>query len=137
MQGPESDYARGEAIVRTIFAPVMNVHRVTVEQMVLLEPAMAETVALTCMVVIKEAMDEVIARGVPAQAARDFLLGHININIGILFGFLDAQFSDGARLAVERAKQRLLRPDWKAVFAPENVIEEVQAIVRGRGTPKE
>jgi len=132
MQGPEEDYARGEQIVRRMFAPVMNVHRVTVEQMVLLEPAMAETVALTCMVVMKEAMDEVVRRGVPAAAARDFLLGHVNINIGILFGYLDAQFSDGARLAVERAKERIFQPDWKNVFESENVLKEVQAIVQGR-----
>jgi hypothetical protein len=136
MQGPESDYARGEQIVRQMFAPVMNVHRVTVEQMALLEPAMAETVALTCMFVMKEAMDEVVRRGVPAAAARDFLLGHININIGILFGYLDAQFSDGARLAVERAKERIFRPDWKNVFEPENVLNEVKAIVQGRAARK-
>jgi hypothetical protein len=136
MQGPESDYARGEQIVRRMFAPVMNVHRVTVEQMALLEPAMAETVALTCMFVMKEAMDEVVRRGVPAAAARDFLLGHVNINIGILFGYLDAQFSDGARLAVERAKERIFRPDWKTVFEPENVLNEVKAIVQGRAARK-
>ena len=136
MQGPESDYAKGEQIVRQMFAPVMNVHRVTVEQMALLEPAMAETVALTCMFVMKEAMDEVVRRGVPAAAARDFLLGHININIGILFGYLDAQFSDGARLAVERAKERIFRPDWKNVFEPENVLNEVKAIVQGRAARK-
>ena len=136
MQGPESDYAKGEQIVRKMFAPVMNVHRVTVEQMALLEPAMAETVALTCMFVMKEAMDEVVRRGVPAAAARDFLLGHININIGILFGYLDAQFSDGARLAVERAETQLLQPDWKNVFEPENVLKEVQAIVQGRAARK-
>ena len=136
MQGPEEDYARGEQIVRQMFAPVMNVHRVTVEQMALLEPAMAETVALTCMFVMKEAMDEVVRRGVPAAAARDFLLGHVNINIGILFGYLDAQFSDGARLAVERAKERIFRPDWKNVFEPANVLKEVQAIVQGRAARK-
>jgi hypothetical protein len=136
MQGPESDYAKGEQIVRQMFAPVMNVHRVTVEQMALLEPAMAETVALTCMFVMKEAMDEVVRRGVPAAAARDFLLGHVNINIGILFGYLDAQFSDGARLAVERAKERIFRPDWKTVFEPENVLNEVKAIVQGRAARK-
>ena len=136
MQGPESDYAKGEQIVRKMFAPVMNVHRVTVEQMALLEPAMAETVTLTCMFVMREAMDEVVRRGVPAEAARDFLLGHININVGILFGYLDAQFSDGARLAVVRAKEHIFQPDWKQVFEPENVLNEVKAIVQGRAMPK-
>jgi len=72
MQGSEKDYAQGEAIVRTIFAPVMNVYRVTVEQMAILEPALSETVVLTCMVVITEAIEEAIRRGVPAEAAREF-----------------------------------------------------------------
>ena len=44
MQGEESDWDRGERIARVIFAPVMRAHRITVEQMALLEPAMAETV---------------------------------------------------------------------------------------------
>ncbi len=132
MQGPESDYERGVAIARHMFAPVMNAYRVTVEQMALLEPAMSETVILTCMFVMKEAIDEAVRRGVPAEAAREFALGHMNINVGILFGYLDAQFSDGARLAVERAKSVLFQPDWKRVFDLENVKAEVKAITAGR-----
>jgi hypothetical protein len=91
MQGPEEDFSRGEAVVRSIFAPVMNVYRVTVEQMAILEPALSETVVLTCMVIIREAIDEAVKYGVPPQAARDFILGHMNVNIGILFSFIDAQ----------------------------------------------
>jgi D-apionate oxidoisomerase len=131
MQGPEADYARGEALCRHMFAPVSNVHRVTVEQMALLEPAMAETVALTCITVIREAVDEVIARGVPAEAAMDFILGHMNVSIAILFGLIDAEVSDGARLAVERARKSILQPDWKKVFERENVIAEVRSITAG------
>lgn len=131
MQGPEGDYAKGEAICRRMFAPVMRAHRVTVEQMAILEPALSETVVLTCMTVVREALDEAIAHGVPAEAARDFLLGHLNVNLGILFGFLDAQVSDGAKMAVTRAKERIFRPDWKAVFDPQAVIAEVKAITRG------
>ena len=44
MQGPEEDYAKGEAIARTIWAPVMRSHRVTVEQLAMLEPGLSETV---------------------------------------------------------------------------------------------
>ncbi|MHB0859094.1 MAG: phosphogluconate dehydrogenase C-terminal domain-containing protein [Anaerolineae bacterium] len=129
MQGSEDAYALGEEVARTMFAPVLRTHRVTVEQMALLEPAMAETVVLTCMVVIKEAMDEAVRRGVPAEAARDFCFGHMNVNLGILFGLLDAQFSDGAKLMVERAKQQLLQPDWKKVFEQDNLSQQVQAIL--------
>ena len=130
MQGPEEDYAKGEALARAMFAPVMNAHRVTVEQMAILEPAMSETVVATCMVVIREAMDEAIRRGVPPEAARDFLLGHIFIDIGILFGYVDSPFSDGAKLAIERGKGYLLQPDWKRVFEPENVMKEIREITR-------
>jgi len=130
MQGPEEDYARGEEIIRAMFAPIMNVYRVTVEQMAILEPALSETVVLTCMFVIREAIDEAVSHGVPAQAARDFVLGHMNVNIGILFGYIDAQVSDGAKMAVERARSSIFQPDWKKVFEPENVYREVKAITQ-------
>ncbi len=132
VQGNERDYHLGEQIARKMFAPVMNAHRVTVEQMAILEPAMAETVTLTCMMVIREALDEAMARGVPTQAAWDFMMGHINANIGILFGFIDAQVSDGAKLAVERAKSKILQPDWKKVFDPENILAEVRSITQSK-----
>jgi hypothetical protein len=131
MQGTEADYALGERVVRKIFAPVMNVYRVTVEQMAILEPALSETTVLTCMVIMTEAIEEAIRRGVPAQAARDFVLGHMNVNIGILFGYIDAQLSDGAKMAVARARENLFQPDWKKVFEPENVMAEVKAITQG------
>ena len=131
MQGPEDDYARGEAIARNVFAPVMRAHRITVAQMALLEPAMTETVVLTCVSVVHEAMEEAIRRGVPPEAARDFLLGHLSVTISILFGYIDAEVSDGARLMMERAKKRIFQPDWKAVFEPENVMEQIAAIIKG------
>ena len=138
MQGPEEDYAKGEEIARRVFAPVMNAYRVTVEQMAILEPALSETVVLTTMVVQKEAIAEAVRRGVPEDAARAFVLGHININLGILYGYLDAQFSDGAKLAVARAMEQIMQPDWRQVFEPDNVMAQVKAITQGRtgqGTP--
>jgi hypothetical protein len=76
-------------------------------------------------------MDEAIRYGVPPEVARDFLLGHMNVNIGILFGFADAEISDGAKLMMERAKRRIFQSDWKKVFEPESVMEEIRAITRG------
>ena len=131
MQGPDAHYALGEKIARKMFAPVMNSHRITVEQMAILEPALVETVTITCMQIIRDAMDEAVKRGVPPEAARDFLLGHINIDIAILFGFLNAQFSDGAKLAVKRGMEQIIQPDWKKVFEPENIMKEVRAITEG------
>lgn len=132
MQGSQNDYDKGEKLARKMFAPILNAHRITVEQMAILEPAMAETVILTCQVVIKEAIDEAIRCGVPAQVAHDFAFGHMRVNIGILFGLIDAQLSDGAKLAVQRAKKSVFQPDWKRVFEPENVMKEVKAITQAR-----
>lgn len=136
IQGPEDDYARGEEISRVMFAPILNVHRITIEQMAILEPAMAETVILTCMVVMREAIEEAIASGVPRQVAYDFALGHMRVNLGILFGYIDAEVSEGAKLAVEHAMKNIFQPDWKKVFEPENVIKQVRAIVEGRSAKR-
>lgn len=130
MQGPEADYARGEALCRRMFAPVERAHRVTVEQMVILEPALSETTAATCITVIREAMEESIRRGVPRAAARDFILGHINIELAIVFEEIGSPFSDGAKKAIEKAKAQIFRPDWKRVFEPENVRESVAMITQ-------
>jgi hypothetical protein len=89
---------------------------------------LSETVVATCFAVIMEAIDEAVKQGVPRQAARDFILGHIWVDIGIFFGFADAVLSDGARKAVERGKKSLFRDDWKKVFQPENVMAEIRAI---------
>ncbi|MBI1983556.1 MAG: semialdehyde dehydrogenase [Acidobacteria bacterium] len=132
MQGPEEDYGRGEAITRRIFGPILRAHRVTVEQMAMLEPALSETLAATCLTVIREGMDEAIRRGVPAAAARDFLMGHINIELAIVFNEIDWQFSAGAQKAIEDAKQRIFHPDWKKIFEPESIRESVAKITGGK-----
>ncbi len=127
-QGPEKDYARGEAIARVIFAPVTRAHRVTTEQMALLEPALVETLALTCFMVIREAMEEIVRMGVPQQAAFDFLMGHIRTTIAIVFDFAGAPVSDGAKLAAEQARKQLFQPDWKKILKIENVKQSVKDI---------
>jgi D-apionate oxidoisomerase len=120
-----------------MYAPVTRSHRVTVEQMAILEPAMAETVAACCITVIKEAMDEAVKRGVPEDAARDFLYGHVNIPLAIVFGEIGSPFSDGAKLIIEHGKRYLFKPDWKRVFEPEEVKKQVEAIVNGTPPPAE
>lgn len=125
MQGPEQDYAIGEAIARTIYSPVMRSHRITVDQMTTLEPAMAETVAGTCAVVLREAMDEAVRMGVPYDAARDFMLGHIQIGLAIMFDIAGNPYSDAALVAIEYGKKHMLKDNWKDVFKPEKVKETV------------
>jgi hypothetical protein len=129
MQGPESDYARGESIAKLMYAPVMNAHRVTVEQMAILEPALSETVCGACVTVIREAVDEAVRRGVPESAARAFILGHLNVELAIVFDEVGSPFSDGAKLIIEYGKKHIFQEDWRKVFEPESVREQVEAIV--------
>lgn len=129
MQGPEEAYALGEQVARALYAPVLRAHRCTAIQMAILEPVLSETVLGTCLTVIREAMDEAVQRGVPAEAARDFLLGHIKVELGIVFQeFEGATFSDGALQAIEAAKTRLFRPDWKGVFDSDSMMESIRQI---------
>jgi D-apionate oxidoisomerase len=129
LQGPDEMYALGDAVAREMYAPVIRSHRITVEQMALLEPAMAETMGATLVTIMHESMEEVIKRGVPAEAARDFMLGHAQIEMAIVFGFLGSPFSDAAKVAIEWAKERILRPDWKQVFEPEQVRDCIDAML--------
>jgi pyrroline-5-carboxylate reductase len=133
MQGSEEDYKKGEAMARSIFAPVMRSHRLTIEQMAILEPAMAETITFTLMVIMKEALEEAIKAGVPEEAARDFMLGHMNSSMWVLFGDIGDYrdlVSDGALKTVEMSKKELLISDWRKVFKPENVYKQVKGITR-------
>ena len=111
--GPEDDYAKGERIARDMYAPVMNAYRITVEQMAILEPALAETFAATVVTAIKECYDEAVKMGVPPEAAWAFLSGHIRIEFAIIFGLSGFPFSDGAKLAIAQAYDKIFKPDWK------------------------
>jgi D-apionate oxidoisomerase len=128
MQGPEDAYRLGEEIAKVIWAPVMRSHRVTVEQMALLEPGLSETVCATLLVVMREAMDEVVRRGVDQEAARDFLLGHLNVLASVIFDEREGAFSDACNKAIEFGKPALMQPGWKAVFEPREIAASIQRI---------
>ena len=124
VQGEEDHYELGVEIAKAMYQPVLDVHRLTLDQMVLLEPALSETVAGACILAIKEGLDEVIKQGVPEKAARDFLLGHVTASLGVVFaghGF----FSDAAWKIKRMGKEMLFRDDWKRTLAPEGVREQV------------
>jgi hypothetical protein len=131
MQGTEDDYRLGEEISRKFFGPILRSHRMTVEQMALLEPVLSETVAATCLSAIRDALDEAVARGVPAEAARDFLMGHLNVELAILFNEIDWKFSAGCQQAIDEARPVLFRPDWKRVFDPAEVTASCRRITGG------
>jgi hypothetical protein len=129
LRGPDSNFDLAEDVSKRMYAPVIRSHRATVDQMAILEPALSETVCATCLTIIREAMDEAVARGVPEAAARDFILGHINIELAILFDKLPGvRMSDAANKAVERAKTEIFVPDWKKVFDKGAITESIKMI---------
>jgi hypothetical protein len=128
MKGTEQDYALGVEVTRLIYQPVLRIHRVNVEQMAILEPALVETLAQTCMEIVKEGYDRAVAKGVPADAARDFVLGHLRIQIAVLFGEVNGTFSDAAYKISRRARPVLFKEGWERVFEMSDIREQVRDI---------
>ncbi|WP_434053698.1 MAG: phosphogluconate dehydrogenase C-terminal domain-containing protein [Roseibium sp.] len=130
MRGPEAHYQMCEAVARTIYAPVDRSHRCSVEHLATLEPALSETIGATLALALRDAVDEAVRRGIPEQAAMDFMLGHLNIELAIAFGvFPEGKFSDGALLAIEKAKPLIFKEGWlDRIFDPDAVKASVKEI---------
>jgi hypothetical protein len=132
-QGPDEDYAKGERVARDMYgnaeAPVLGAHRVTVEQMAMLEPVLVETFAAMLVQSVKELADEIVARGVPEEAVHAFLMGHLRTIMAIVFGHAGFPFSDGAMVAINKARGRVFQPDWKQrLLDPEAIRRSVGEI---------
>ena len=130
MHGSEEHYALGEKVAQDMYGPIKDTHRITLEQMAILEPAMVETLAQTCMEVVKEGYDRITQMGVPEAAARDFVLGHLRIQIAVLFKEVNGTFSDAAYKISKRAKPILFKENWQQIFEMDNIREQVQDITR-------
>lgn len=128
MSGEERFYELGVEITRMIYAPVSRIHRVTLEQMAMLEPALVETLAQTCIEIVKEGYDRVVAQGVSADAARDFVLGHLRIQIAVLFGEVNGTFSDAAYKISARARPVIFREGWQRIFELNDIRDQVRDI---------
>lgn len=128
MHGSEDHYRLGEKVAQDMYQPIKDTHRITLEQMAILEPAMVETLAQTCMEVVKEGFDKIVELGVPEAAARDFVLGHLRIQIAVLFQEVNGTFSDAAYKISKRAKPLLFQEDWKRIFEMDDIREQVKDI---------
>ena len=127
-QGPEEHYAIGENLAAAMFAPILRMHRITIEQMAILEPAVVESTMLTCITVLKQAMDRAVELGVPEEAAKDFCLGHIRTLLAIVFGFAGFPVSDGAKRAATVNHARIFQEDWQQVISIPALKESVRDI---------
>lgn len=105
-----------EATVRAIYAPVIDVHWVTVKQLAQLEPTLVETVACMIGEFLNEALHEAVhTMGVPEAAARSILYGHTQVALANgLRG--DNPFSDACLIAMQYGRDSIIKEDWKKIF---------------------
>jgi hypothetical protein len=99
--------------------------------MAMLEPALSETLTNGCIAVIREGMLRVIDAGIPKEAAWDFLMGHFQIGTAIIFEQLDWRLSEGAQMALDKARGALFKDDWYKIFDRGSILESVRAITGG------
>ncbi|OYO17647.1 oxidoreductase [Enemella evansiae] len=120
---------QAEQVIREMYAPILDVHWVTVKQLAQCEPTLVETVA--CMVgdLLKEALDEAVnTMGVPEAAARSMLLGHIQVSLAnSLQG--DNPYSDACHIAMKYGRKKIIRDDWKVIFADDELDRNLEQML--------
>lgn len=125
----EGKKAQLEAVVRAIFAPVGDVHWVTVKQLAQLEPTLVETIACMIGALLKESLEEaVITMGIPEPAARAILLGHTQVALANSLNG-DNPFSDACLIAMDYGRKTIIKDDWKKVFQDDELDKNLAAML--------
>ena len=134
MQGPEEHYALGEEICKAMWSPIINSYRVSVEQLAILEPGLSEMVAMPFVDTMVEAVEECEKKyGIPREAALDFLIGHLNVEIAMWFGYSPKVPSDAALRLMRFAKGVVVKDTWRDALSPARVKEASELIDYGKG----
>ena len=119
--GNEDKIRIAEEVIRLMYAPVVDVHWVTVKQLAYLEPTLVEVVA--CMVgdLLNDALQETVHTvGVPEPAARAMLFGHIQVALANgLRG--DNPFSDACLIAMDYGREKIIKENWKSIFSDDEL----------------
>ncbi len=130
----ESDDSRAKAIadavIRTMYAPVVDVHWVSVKQLAVLEPTLVETIACMIGALLKEALEETIHTvGVPEPAARAMLYGHTQVALAnALKG--SNPFSEACHIAMTYGRETVIQDDWKKIFADSELDSVIARMLR-------
>jgi hypothetical protein len=87
-----------------------------------------------CMIdVMTEAVDECASRyGIDRDAAKDFLIGHLNVEIAMWFGYSPKVPSDAALRLLEFGKEMIMKENWRDALSPAAVRRASELIVHGR-----
>ena len=117
----ESKREIAETVIRVIYAPVVDVHWVSVKQLAQLEPTLVETIACMIGALLKESLHEAVhTMGVPEGAARAMLLGHTQVALAnTLKG--DNPFSDACLVAMDYGRSNIVKDDWKKIFSDDEL----------------
>ena len=114
VRGDEADKPGLEALARIMFEPVLKVFWITPEQMCMLEPGVVELVTAPLFEAMREAMEVIIDMGVPREVAHSFVTGHLRPQLHTSFGDADPDnMSDGAKAALKRGMELIMKPGWK------------------------
>jgi ketopantoate reductase len=114
--GDSASQATAEEVIRLMYAPVLDVHWVTVKQLAYLEPTLVEVVACMIGSLLNDALRETVDTvGVPEPAARAMLMGHVQVALANgLRG--DNPFSDACLIAMDYGRNKIIKDDWKSIF---------------------
>ncbi|QTL99345.1 oxidoreductase [Iocasia frigidifontis] len=128
-QGKEKHFEIGKKVAKDMWAPVDNVYDVTVDQMILLEPAAVEVAGGSVVYLIRDVIGELTERGIPKEAAQSFVLGHLRTVLAIVLDVIPAPVSDACKLAIEQNYNRIIKEDWKEIFESDVVEETVKGML--------
>ncbi len=117
-------------VISVMYGPVDQVHWVTVTQLAYLEPTLVETVACMVGAFMKEALDETVKHsGVPEEAAKAMLYGHIQIALAVAFRATNP-FSDACMIAMEYGREKIIKPDWKQIFDQQELDKVIARMLK-------
>ncbi|MCW8098374.1 phosphogluconate dehydrogenase C-terminal domain-containing protein [Streptomyces tauricus] len=128
--GDEAKQELADSVIRVMYAPVVDVHWVTVKQLAVLEPTLVETIACMVGALLTEALHETVHTvGVPEKAARAMLLGHTQVALAnTLKG--SNPFSDACLIAMDYGRESIVRDDWKKVFEDDELDKVITRMLK-------
>lgn len=123
-QGTDEDYKENEAFAREMFKPVNHCYRITIDQMIMLEPALVESITTPLVMAMRQAVDACVEQGVPQEVVMAFVMGHLKVQFGVIFGFAGFPFSDGANLAAKNGMKDIFKEGWLEHIMNRKMIDE-------------
>lgn len=129
VQGREEHFEIAKKVCKDMWAPVDNIYDITVEQMILLEPAAVEVAGGSVIYLIRDVIKELTKRGIPEEAARSFVLGHLRTVLAIVLDVIPDPVSDACKLAIEQNYNRIIKENWKDIFEPDVVQKTVKGML--------